>query len=155
MTFYEWQEWMIHRHKHWCSILEYFTKDLGYHAAFHPKIEFQHAPVKWAGKYVAWRHTCIYNGLYCYYLKHDYDETIAHECCHAYQRVLMPDSSWHGDFFHFLMIVVCGFKDASTYHNNFNKPVLGALHVAYGIYELEHSNEGPSLDKSNNRVRSS
>jgi hypothetical protein len=47
-----------------------------------------------------------------------YEETVAHECSHAFQRkaFLGPRQRWHGKFFYTLLRSVCGFKNAGRCH---------------------------------------
>jgi len=67
-----------------------------------------------------------------------YDETIAHEVCHAYQRALYPKSTWHGEFFLYLLQEVCGFTDAKTTHSDYRPAVLKALRLSYQIHAASH-----------------
>lgn len=48
--------------------------------------------------------------------KDKYDETIAHEVCHAFQFRLDRSSHKHGELFRFLFNTVCGFK-RDRYHD--------------------------------------
>jgi hypothetical protein len=112
-------KWIRERHEHWCNVLAAFADEHG-HATTRPKCEVVLNAAKWAGRYRTKNNTCYYSLPYAMVEGAHYDETIAHECCHSYQRFFAVDhngkTKWHGDFFLFLLRYVCGFKKAGFYH---------------------------------------
>jgi hypothetical protein len=69
------------------------------------------------GQYIRYKHLCRYS--ICHALTdNDFESTVAHEVCHSYQMQLYPASTWHGEFFYFLMREICGFKAAGRLHKS-------------------------------------
>jgi hypothetical protein len=104
------------RHAFWCGELEQFAQIL-HTDTKRPSLVIDAGKGGRAGYYSAKHHRCHYAASYIVQVGEKYDEVIAHECCHAYQKALMPHSKWHGEFFFFLLQVVCGFKHAKRCHN--------------------------------------
>lgn len=109
--------WINARHDFWCEELELFMLGIGVHQPTRPKCSISNAATNTAGRYFGGkRHQCVYMKYYAAFLKEAYDSTIAHEVCHAYQKQIMQGCKWHGDFFLFLVRVVCGFDNENTGH---------------------------------------
>jgi hypothetical protein len=105
------------RHGHWSEHLRQFVVSLGKNSVIQPpKCTFFLRGGNVAG-HCNMIHGCSYSLAYaCLYAK-DFDCTVAHECCHWYQRHAMPHSEWHGEFFLFMLRHVCGFTTAQTKHS--------------------------------------
>ncbi len=141
MNFYDWITWAEDRHNFWCEHMEKYIDALPGHAPYHyarPVPEFKNTAARWAGQYQTKRNRCKYALPYIFMLKNEYDETIAHEVCHAYQKIVYPDSAWHGEMFHYMLRVICGFSGAKSTHTNYQPAVLQALKILYTGYELEN-----------------
>jgi predicted SprT family Zn-dependent metalloprotease len=102
-------------HDEYCQKLEEFCLCVMPGAVFvRPKVEFHVEGKNRAGGYSRGSHTCHY--YLPYVAMGGYEETVAHEVCHAYQKQVLPESRWHGDFWKFLLRVVCGFENAERCH---------------------------------------
>lgn len=82
-----------------------------------PELVLNTRPIRRAGRFSVKAHRCEYTLIYCVVHGEKNDETVAHEMCHAFQQYAMPGCEWHGEFFFFLLRVVCGFKTATKYHD--------------------------------------
>lgn len=80
-----------------------------------PSLVFFAGPSKWAGRYRSLPHRITYSLPYA--LLNSYEETIAHEMCHAFAKRIEPKSAWHGELFRFLMQHGCGFADHACCHD--------------------------------------
>jgi hypothetical protein len=107
-------EWISQRHAYWCQRLYEFSKTLGVTPRAQPTMCVYLPGKREAGHYSS-LHGCAYSLAYAM-SEDEFDSTIAHEVCHAYQKSLMPDAAWHGEFFLFLLQVVCGKKAHGTRH---------------------------------------
>lgn len=107
-------------HRKYCRKLASFARNWGHGSLDigQPDIEFKVSGTKVGGKYSSAKHCCIYMLDYMAVVDDEYEETIAHEVCHAYQQMILPSSKWHGDFFLFLLRNVCGFKEAGIRHTH-------------------------------------
>ena len=70
---------------------------------------------RWAGRYSSGSHRVVLPVPWAMIAGDAYDETIAHEVCHAYQRAVYAHGKWHGEIFHFLLHIVCR-KPHTRYH---------------------------------------
>lgn len=100
-------------HNRWCSVLE----DWMY--VNHPNVSFRRPrwapeskPNRYLGRYYRKSHLCVYSLPDAVLGPDELEDTIAHECCHAYQWQAMKESKAHGDFFFYLLRYVCGFSKA-------------------------------------------
>ena len=117
-TVEQWIAWCSERHMHWCEVLEQFLLRQGLQPPKKPAAELRCMRAKAAGKYFRRAHACVYYAGFLCAAGLKYDITIAHECCHAYQRYLgVKRMAWHGEMFYFLLRVVCGFRDADRFHD--------------------------------------
>lgn len=114
---------VLARHRWWCEVLDEWVLD-SHLPACDPLGVAVHLD---AGNKAGWydpiaRHgypgpTCHYVLPYALLYPVEYDETIAHECCHHYAHHILPGGHYHGDFWKFLLRIVCGFRDAQARHN--------------------------------------
>lgn len=74
-------------------------------------------PSRVAGCYFTGHHLCAYSLSYVIVTRRHYEETVAHEVCHAYTKICFPFAKWHGEFFKYLMWRVCGFSGHKTRHS--------------------------------------
>lgn len=115
------RRWINQRHEYWCTVVELFIRDN------FPEVKLTRPSVlisdiakkvNCAGYYHQQKHKCQYFIAYRLVVKDKYDETIAHEVCHAYQNVLCPGSKWHGEMWNFLLKKVCGFYKSQNGHSH-------------------------------------
>lgn len=93
-------------HDYWCQWIRQRLERVVHHVPT-PSIIITNDAYKWAGVYLHKSHTCKYSLPYAIVAGDKYDETIAHEVCHAFQFKLQPNSIKHGDLFFFLFHNVC------------------------------------------------
>lgn len=110
---------VIERHSHWCEVIE---DELGHLFEWQsPLVIFTDRPHRAAAHYHlrtrTARNACEYNTIYAVLVGEAYDETIAHEVCHAAAKQMSPSSSWHGELFLWLMRGVCGFAGHTGRHD--------------------------------------
>jgi hypothetical protein len=113
-------EWLQERHDFWCAHMESYARRTLAATAYippRPYLSYTFIMKKRAlGTYNSMSHTCHYCLAYLVAVGRErYDETIAHEVVHAYQRCLNPGVKprWHGELFYFLLRQVCGKRDAT------------------------------------------
>lgn len=82
-----------------------------------PRAEIVTRTAKWSAQYSPSSATCSYQIGYVLLVGREYRETVAHEMVHHAQKLVMPESQWHGDFFKYLLRFVCGFRGAKTTHS--------------------------------------
>lgn len=84
-----------------------------------PSVEFTPRGGRIAGRFMLNKHVCIYSIPYILLLGEKYEDIVAHECCHAFQREVKQwqKFSWHGEFFHFLLQDVCKRRTAKAKHS--------------------------------------
>lgn len=105
-------------HEHYCLRLRRFAANCGSGVIVTPPtFEIQAGRGRKAGVYYPETNKCVYFAAYFGQPGLDYEKTVAHEVCHSFAKQLMPESAWHGEFFLFLLRVVCGFRSASIRHN--------------------------------------
>jgi len=107
-------------HNKWCDWLDDFI--INAHDATlefkKPTLEFSSRGGNVAGKYFPTRNVCRYYLPYPLMLGDRYEETVMHEVCHSAAHQIFPAAQWHGDFFHYLTRVVCGYPNHKTCHNH-------------------------------------
>lgn len=111
----------ISEHNMWCSVLETFAVQAvrprisGTIIVRRPRLVIKSNATRAQGKYR--RGVCYYSLPYMMLDFEEYKHCIAHEVCHGYQWQIMRKSKPHGDFFFFLLRVVCGFEKAERCHH--------------------------------------
>lgn len=107
-------------HELYCAKLSDFTRNAAKRDVPPPYLRFA-LPTFCGSKSVSlanynrWFHRCKYFVPHIILTGDTYEAIVAHECCHAYAQTIMPESSWHGDFFYFLWHHILGFHDGQ--HN--------------------------------------
>lgn len=109
--------WMKAEHHRYCQILEDFVSQfVPLEKIKRPEFRIWLRPSNWAGKYTVRQHSCIIAIPFAYLDGTDnLRETIAHEACHAYQR-LLGGNKWHNEMFYFLLRHVCKMPGANRCH---------------------------------------
>jgi predicted SprT family Zn-dependent metalloprotease len=114
-------EELYHWHHKWSQHLVEFAWKIGLEKIETPAITFYTRPLRrgrTAGYYTKHKHACAYSLAYHILVKQEYEVTVAHECCHAFQHQFVKRSKWHGDLFHFLLQRVCGFPNHGATHHH-------------------------------------
>lgn len=115
------------RHDYWCFRVDAWLLKQGLTPRLPPSCEMSWLGGRACGKYYSRQHKCKYYLPYAMMLGIDeYDDTIAHEVVHAYQRCLMPRCKFHGESFYILMRLACGY-DLKTHTHSYS--VRTARHI--------------------------
>src|SRR6187399_464816 len=108
------------RHIYWCERVRKWLLSQNIQTCAMPACDLSWLGGRAAGKYFTSNHTCRYYLPYAMVLGIDsYDETIAHEVVHAYQRCLLPSPfkmKYHGESFFIMMKLACGYLKHSHFH---------------------------------------
>ncbi len=145
MNYKQREAWILERHLFWCERIEqHGLRSHGEHfesglRSQRPDVALDSNLRSWAGQFHRRAKTCTYAVLYAFKLGNAYDETIAHEVCHAYQRYYLRGCKSHGDMFFYLLRVVCGFDGAKRTHADWDRGVLTAIKLSYDIVKLKGS----------------
>lgn len=115
-------------HFQYCDILNRFHQERGGGPrVIEPRYWLKLRGTRQAGAYYPREHRIMYSVPYALMSPtSQLEETVAHECVHAYQRAIMPECKYHDGFFLFLIRNVCGFRQAGFYHRE-NTRVAKAL----------------------------
>lgn len=148
MNYFDREKWIRERHFYWCLRIEEYGRTAHGEPfqcvlnAIRPTLELDGNVRAWAGEFHRRERVCKYAVLYAFKIGDEFDETIAHEVCHAYQRSFLKDCKSHGELFYYLLRVVCGFHDAKRTHSDWDRPLLTALKLSYDIYQMGNTRNG-------------
>lgn len=108
-----------------------------------PSMRFSLEGGRTAGYFRRHERVCVYSLPYVCSITDAYEEVVAHEVCHAYQWQVYPGCKAHGEFFRFMLNVVCGFKKAKHTHSFRTKPTkqLQAVFVLHQSQIIEAIND--------------
>lgn len=120
------------RHEYWCERVRSWLISQGVdNIKAAPTCDVSWRGERACGKYFTKTHTCRYYLPYVMMLGiEEYDDTIAHEVVHAYQRCLLPRCKYHGESFYIMMKLACGY-DLKKHTHCYS--VRDAKHVAHTL----------------------
>lgn len=117
--------WVTERHNYWYGYLRNWCLHAGINPPLSPRCETVIDGYKKAGWYSQGPgslRSCTYDLAYVIVAGERYDETIAHEMCHAFQRTVANGKTHkHGEIFFFLLNVVCKIPRGKFHNYDCNK----------------------------------
>lgn len=132
-------------HDEYCRMIEqWLSKAIGFKpgSAQRPECRMTLADVTWGGQYASRDHVCDYSMAYAMLVGFEdgsqnghsngrgFYDTIAHECCHAYQNIFTGVGTGHGGDFYGMMRHACGLPIKSHKHDY---DVIKAVKVAKSL----------------------
>ncbi len=109
------KDWVLERHDHWWRYLLDRVGGCLLGSRDKPTVDFYSRAGSTAGR--GSKNRCRYNLAFVATIsRKEFDWVVCHECCHAFAKRLMPDSSSHGELWLWLYRDVCE-SQRNKYHN--------------------------------------
>lgn len=132
-TEFEAREFIAAQHIRYYDILRNQTVTMGFRVRPIPAIHIVDATFVACGQYNPVENRCTYSLPYAVYCGDEYRETVAHEVCHAFQRVVNRNDYAHGPTFFWLLRDVCKFRKAIATHSY---PLVEVDRIAQELREM-------------------
>lgn len=112
------REYIARQHCIYWDLLARFCREFtAYKPPAPPSFSIVDTVFRHCGMYSPQRNHCEYSLAYCVYEGENYNDTVAHELCHAMHHRIYKCKPAHGSDFLFLLRDVCKFPNATATHS--------------------------------------